>query len=90
MAIGPGGDGEVRSVMSFNENVAPEIGNKEAEEWTRAFRDKYPFDFYAAGFRTIFEYLQEATNKAGSVDPVEDRARYSKASSTRTSSAMRR
>jgi branched-chain amino acid transport system substrate-binding protein len=70
VAIGPGGDGKVRSVMSFNENIAPEIGNKEAEAWTKEFRDKYPFDFYAAGFRTIFEYLQEATNKAGSVDPV--------------------
>jgi branched-chain amino acid transport system substrate-binding protein len=70
VAIGPGGDGKVRSVMSFNENIAPEIGNKEAEAWTKAFRDKYPFDFYAAGFRTIFEYLQAATNKAGSVDPV--------------------
>jgi branched-chain amino acid transport system substrate-binding protein len=70
VAIGPGGDGKVRSVMSFNENIAPEIGNKDAEAWTKAFRDKYPFDFYAAGFRTIFEYLQAATNKAGSVDPV--------------------
>jgi branched-chain amino acid transport system substrate-binding protein len=70
VAIGPGGDGKVRSVMSFNENVAPEIGNKEAEAWTKAFRDKYPFDFYAAGFRTIFEYLQAATDKAGAVDPV--------------------
>jgi branched-chain amino acid transport system substrate-binding protein len=70
VAIGPGGDGKVRSVMSFNENIAPEIGNKEAEAWTKAFRDKYPFDFYAAGFRTIFEYLQAATNKAGSVDPL--------------------
>jgi branched-chain amino acid transport system substrate-binding protein len=70
VAIGPGGDGKVRSVMSFNENIAPEIGNKEAEAWTKEFRDKYPFDFYAAGFRTIFEYLQEATNKAGAVDPV--------------------
>jgi branched-chain amino acid transport system substrate-binding protein len=69
VAIGPGGDGKVRSVMSFNENVAPEIGNAEAEAWTKAFRDKYPFDFYAAGFRTIFEYLQAATNKAGAVDP---------------------
>jgi branched-chain amino acid transport system substrate-binding protein len=70
VAIGPSGDGKVLSVMSFNENIAPEIGNKEAEAWTKAFRDKYPFDFYAAGFRTIFEYLQAATNKAGSVDPL--------------------
>jgi branched-chain amino acid transport system substrate-binding protein len=70
VAIGPGGDGKVRSVQSFNENIAPEIGNKEAEAWTKEFREKYPFDFYAAGFRTIFEYLQEATAKAGAVDPV--------------------
>ncbi len=67
-AIGPAGDGKVFSVMSFGENVAPEIGNKEAETWTAAFREKYPFDFSSAGFRTIFEYLQEATKKAGSVD----------------------
>ena len=67
-AIGPAGDGKVFSVMSFGENVAPEIGNKEAETWTAAFREKYPFDFSSAGFRTIFEYLQEATKKAGAVD----------------------
>ena len=68
VAIGPGGDGKVRSVMAFNENIAPEIGNKDAEAWTKAFRDKYPFDFYAAGFRTIFEYMAAAINKAGSLD----------------------
>jgi branched-chain amino acid transport system substrate-binding protein len=67
-AIGPAGDGKVFSVMAFGENVAPEIGNKEAETWTAAFREKYPFDFSSAGFRTIFEYLQEATKKAGAVD----------------------
>jgi branched-chain amino acid transport system substrate-binding protein len=68
VAIGPGGDGKVRSVMAFNENIAPEIGNAEAEAWTKAFRDKFPFDFYAAGFRTIFEYMQAAVAKAGSLD----------------------
>jgi branched-chain amino acid transport system substrate-binding protein len=68
VAIGPGGDGKVRSVQSFNENVSVEIGNAEAEAWTKAFREKYPFDFYAAGFRTIFEYVQEAVKKAGAVD----------------------
>src|SRR5215472_9761652 len=41
VAIGPGGDGKVRSVMAFNENIAPEIGNKEAEAWTAAFREKF-------------------------------------------------
>lgn len=69
-AIGPGGDGKVLSVMSFGENVAPEIGNKEAEAFTNGFRKLHKFDFAAATFRTIFEYLQTAVNKAGSVDPT--------------------
>ena len=67
-AIGAGGEGRVLSVMSFGENVAPEIGNAEAEAFTKGFREKHKFDFSAAGFRTIFEYLQAATNKAGAVD----------------------
>ena len=69
-AIGVGGDNRVMAVMAFGENVAPEIGNKEAEAFTQAFREKNKFDFSAAGFRTIFEYLQAAVNKAGSVDPT--------------------
>jgi len=69
VAIGPGGDGKVRSVQSFNENIAAETGNAEAEAWTKAFRDKFPFDFYAAGFRTIFEFMAAAITKAGSTDP---------------------
>ena len=69
-AIGVGGDNRVLAVMSFGENVAPEIGNKEAEAFTEGFRQKHKFDFSAAGFRTIFEYLQAAVNKAGSVDPT--------------------
>jgi len=68
VAIGPGGDGKVRAVQSFNENIAPEIGNAETEKWTKDFRDKFPFDFYSAGFRTIFEYVQLAVTKAGSMD----------------------
>jgi branched-chain amino acid transport system substrate-binding protein len=69
-AIGPGGDGKVFAVQSFNENIAPEIGNADAEAWTKDFRSKFPFDFYSAGFRTIFEFLSAAINKAGSVDPT--------------------
>jgi len=67
-AIGTGGDNRVLAVMSFGENVAPAIGNKEAEAFAEGFREKHKFDFSAAGFRTIFEYLQAAVNKAGSVD----------------------
>ena len=67
-AIGPGGDGRVRSVMAFNENEAVEIGNKEAEDWQKKFRDTHNFDFSSAGFRTIFEFLQQGVTKAGAVD----------------------
>ena len=69
-AIGAGGDNRVLAVMSYSENVAPKIGNKEAEAFGEGFRAKHKFDFSAAGFRTIFEYLQAAVNKAGSVDPT--------------------
>jgi branched-chain amino acid transport system substrate-binding protein len=69
-AIGPAGNGKVRSVMPFHENIAVETGKADTEGWTRQFRSQHDFDFYAAGFRTIFEFLQAAMNKAGSADPV--------------------
>jgi branched-chain amino acid transport system substrate-binding protein len=69
-AIGPAGNGKVRSVMAFHENIAVETGKTDTEGWTRQFRSTHDFDFYAAGFRTIFEFLQAAMNKAGSADPV--------------------
>ena len=69
-AIGPAGNGKVRSVMSFHENIAVETGKTDTEGWTKQFRSSHDFDFYAAGFRTIFEFLQAAMNKAGSADPV--------------------
>jgi branched-chain amino acid transport system substrate-binding protein len=69
-AIGPAGNGKVRSVMAFHENIAVETGKADTEEWTRQFRATHKFDFYAAGFRTIFEFIQAAMNKAGSTDPI--------------------
>ena len=69
-AIGPAGNGKVRSVMSFHENIAVETGKTDTEGWTKQFRSQHDFDFYAAGFRTIFEFLQAAMNKAGSADPL--------------------
>jgi len=69
-AIGPAGNGKVRSVMAFHENIAVETGKTDTEGWTKQFRDQHKFDFYAAGFRTIFEFLQAAINKAGSTDPA--------------------
>ena len=67
-AIGPGGENRVFSVMPFNENVASETGNADAETFIKGFREKHKFEFTSAGFRTIFEYLQAAVNKAGAVD----------------------
>jgi len=69
-AIGPAGNGKVRSVMAFHENIAVETGKTDTEGWTRQFRAQHNYDFYAAGFRTIFEFLQAAMNKAGSADPI--------------------
>lgn len=69
-AIGPAGEGRVYAIQAFNENIAPETGNKEVEDWTRQFRATHDFDFYAAGARSIFDFIQAAFNKAGAVDPL--------------------
>ena len=69
-AIGPGGNGKVRSVMAFHENIAVETGKSDTERWTRQFRAEHNFDFYFAGIRTAFELIQAAMNKAGSADPA--------------------
>lgn len=69
-AIGPAGEGRVYAIQAFNENIAPDTGNKEVEDWTRQFRATHDFDFYAAGARSIFDFIQAAFNKAGAVDPL--------------------
>ena len=69
-AIGPAGDGKVRSIMAFSENHAPDIKNAEAEAWTKAFREKNNFDFYGAALRLLFESVQAGIIKANSLDPT--------------------
>lgn len=69
-AIGPGGAGRVYSVMQFSENVAPKLGNKEAEAFTEEFRKKHNFEFTSGLFRTIFEFVQASIIKANSVQPI--------------------
>ena len=69
-AIGPAGEGRVYAIQAFNENIAPEVGNKEVEDWTRQFRATHDFDFYAAGARSMFDFIQAGFNKAGAVDPL--------------------
>ena len=73
-AIGPAGNGKVRSVMAFHENIAVETGKTDTEGWTKQFRATHNFDFYAAGFRTIFEFIQAAMNKARLDRPRQVRA----------------
>jgi branched-chain amino acid transport system substrate-binding protein len=69
-AIGPAGNGKVAVIQNFNENIAVETGNAALESWTREFRGTHDFDFYAAAFRTMFEFIQVAFNKAGTTDPL--------------------
>src|SRR5262245_61701782 len=44
-AIGPAGNGKVRSVMAFHENIAVETGKSDTEGWTKQFRNQHDFDF---------------------------------------------
>lgn len=67
-AIGPGGESRVLSLLGFSENVAAEEGDPALKEWVAQFRATHNFDFYFASVRTMFEYLQAAIQKAGSVD----------------------
>jgi branched-chain amino acid transport system substrate-binding protein len=69
-AIGPRGDGRVVTVQQFNENVADAKGDAALKQWVGQFRATHDFDFYAGGFRTLFEFLQAAIEKAGSTDAV--------------------
>jgi branched-chain amino acid transport system substrate-binding protein len=69
-AIGPAGDGRVLTLQPFNENLADEQGSPALKEWVLRFRASHDYYFGAADFRTLFEFLQAAIEKAGSTDPV--------------------
>ncbi|MBS0643445.1 MAG: branched-chain amino acid ABC transporter substrate-binding protein [Acetobacteraceae bacterium] len=70
-AMGEAGVGRVFAVVDFHHNVPAELNNAEGDAWIKGFRDKYPeFDYTWLNFRTMFEMLQMAVNKAGSVDPL--------------------
>ena len=88
-AIGPGGNGKVRSIMAFHENIAVETGKTDTEGWTKQFRSTHNFDFYAAGFRTIFEFIQAAMNKAELEPTPRSSPRRSRASPSPTCSGTR-
>ena len=68
-AIGAAGENRLTTVSEFNENVPIEIGNTEADAWIRGWREGHgEIDFFMAPWRTMFEMLALAINKAGSID----------------------
>lgn len=70
-AMGEGGIDRVHSALDSHMNIPTERGDKEAEAWMQGFRNKYPdFDYVWINFRTMFEFLARAIDKAGSTDAL--------------------
>ena len=70
-AIGGAGENRLRTVAEFNENVPVEVGNAEADAWIRGWRDQHgEIDFFMAPWRTMFEMLALAIDKAGTTDAL--------------------
>ena len=70
-AMGQGGVNRVHAVVDSHMNIGNELGNAEADAYMKGFRDINPdFDYVWIQFRTMFEMLQTAVNKAGSTDAL--------------------
>ena len=70
-AMGEGGVDRVHAIVDFHENIAAETGFKDTDEWIRTFRDRFiDIDYVWINFRTMFQMLQTAVNKAGSTDAL--------------------
>ena len=70
-AMGANGVDRVYAALDFHHNIPSELGNKDADAWIAGFRQRYPdFDYTWINYRTMFEMLQVAINKAGSTDPL--------------------
>lgn len=70
-AMGLGGVDRVHAVVDSHMNIGNEVGNAAADAYMQGFRDINPdFDFVWIQFRTMFEMLQTAVNKAGSTDAM--------------------
>ena len=68
-AMGEAGVGKVHAVTDSHMNIGNEIGNAEADAWMKGFRDLHPeFDYTWINYRTMFEMLRLAVDKAGSTD----------------------
>jgi len=71
-AMGANGVDRVYAALDFHHNIPSEIGNQAADAWIAGFRAQYPdFDYTWINYRTMFEMLQVAINKAGSLDPLQ-------------------
>ena len=70
-SMGASGVDRVYAALDFHHNIAAETGNPAVDTWIKGFQDKYPdFDYTWINFRTMFEMLQVAVNKAGVADPL--------------------
>lgn len=70
-AMGQGGIDRVHAVVDSHMNIGNELGDAKADAYMQGFRDIHPdFDFVWINFRTMFEMLQTAVNKAGSTDAL--------------------
>ena len=70
-SMGEAGVGRVHSVVDFHENIPAERGDNEGDAWMAAFRARtLDFDYVWGNYRTMFEMLRDAVNKAGSTDAL--------------------
>jgi branched-chain amino acid transport system substrate-binding protein len=70
-SMGKTGLDRVYAALDFHHNIPNEVGNGAADAWIGEFHKRYPdFDYTWINYRTMFEMLQAAINKAGSTDPM--------------------
>jgi branched-chain amino acid transport system substrate-binding protein len=70
-SMGKSGVDRVYAALDFHHNIPSEVGNAETDAWIAGFRNQFPdFDYTWINYRTMFEMLQTAINKAGATDPM--------------------
>jgi branched-chain amino acid transport system substrate-binding protein len=70
-SMGKTGVDRVYAALDFHHNVPSEVGAAETDAWIGGFHERFPdFDYTWINYRTMFEMLQAAINKAGSTDPL--------------------
>jgi branched-chain amino acid transport system substrate-binding protein len=70
-SMGKSGVDRVYAALDFHHNIPSEVGNAETDGWIGEFHKQFPdFDYTWINYRTMFEMLQAAINKAGATDPM--------------------